>query len=73
MDFGDVIIDHLHGALHHDTLTHGLDLDNSHGYSDSINDVPLLSRVTHPCAVDPDPSLRAEAQKRGWKIISLRD
>lgn len=42
-------------------------------YSDSINDLPLLMEVQHPVAVDPDPRLRAEAEKRGWSVISLRD
>jgi HAD superfamily hydrolase (TIGR01490 family) len=42
-------------------------------YSDSLNDLPLLDRVTHPVAVDPDATLRAHATERGWPIISLRD
>jgi len=42
-------------------------------YSDSQNDLPLLERVTHPVAVDPDETLRAEATARGWQIISLGD
>lgn len=42
-------------------------------YSDSINDLPLLQQVQHPVAVDPDARLRAEAEARGWPIISLRD
>jgi HAD superfamily hydrolase (TIGR01490 family) len=42
-------------------------------YSDSLNDLPLLERVTHPVAVDPDPTLRAHATARGWPIISLRE
>lgn len=41
-------------------------------YSDSLNDLALLERVTHPVAVDPDATLRAHAQKHGWPIISLR-
>ena len=41
-------------------------------YSDSLNDLPLLERVTHPIAVDPDATLRAHATKRKWPIISLR-
>jgi HAD superfamily hydrolase (TIGR01490 family) len=41
-------------------------------YSDSLNDLPLLERVTHPIAVDPDATLRAHAQERQWPIISLR-
>jgi HAD superfamily hydrolase (TIGR01490 family) len=40
-------------------------------YSDSRNDLPLLSRVNHPVATNPDPSLRAEAQARGWPILEL--
>ena len=40
-------------------------------YSDSQNDLPLLERVTHPVAVDPDEILRREASTRGWRIISL--
>ncbi|HEV2007861.1 MAG TPA: HAD family hydrolase [Burkholderiales bacterium] len=41
-------------------------------YSDSLNDLALLERVTNPVAVDPDATLRAHAQKHGWPIISLR-
>jgi len=41
-------------------------------YSDSLNDLPLLERVTHPVAVDPDATLRAHAAERGWKVMSLR-
>jgi len=41
-------------------------------YSDSLNDMPLLERVDHPVAVDPDATLSAHAQERGWEIISLR-
>jgi HAD superfamily hydrolase (TIGR01490 family) len=40
-------------------------------YSDSLNDLPLLERVTHPVAVDPDDTLRVHAVRRGWPIISL--
>lgn len=41
-------------------------------YSDSLNDLPLLLKVMHPVAVDPDPTLRAYAEKQGWAVISLR-
>lgn len=47
-------------------------LEGSWFYSDSRNDLPLLSRVDNPVAVDPDPILRAEAEARGWPVISLR-
>lgn len=42
-------------------------------YSDSLNDLPLLGKVTHPVAVDPDATLRNHADEHGWPIISLRD
>ncbi|GLK87410.1 HAD family hydrolase [Pseudomonas turukhanskensis] len=51
----------------------GLSLEDSYFYSDSMNDLPLLEKVAHPFAVDPDPTLRAEAERRGWPVISLRD
>ena len=41
-------------------------------YSDSRNDLPLLERVDHPVAVDPDPVLHEQAQRRGWPVVSLR-
>ena len=51
----------------------GHSLEDSYFYSDSMNDLPLLEQVTHAVAVDPDENLRAEAVKRGWPVISLRD
>ncbi len=51
----------------------GGDLTDSWFYSDSHNDLPLLNRVTHPVAVDPDATLARHAQERGWPIISLRN
>ncbi len=45
---------------------HGTDLAASHAYSDSIYDVPLLSAVGHPHAVNPDPRLLAYATLRRW-------
>lgn len=41
-------------------------------YSDSLNDLPLLGRVTDPVAVDPDPTLERHARAHGWPVISLR-
>lgn len=46
--------------------------DRSSFYSDSHNDIPLLEAVTHPVAVDPDPTLLAHARDRGWQVLSLR-
>ena len=42
-------------------------------YSDSSNDLPLLERVDHPVATNPDDRLRALAQERGWRILDLFD
>jgi len=41
-------------------------------YSDSLNDLPLLGKVTDPVAVDPDPTLERHARERAWQILSLR-
>lgn len=40
-------------------------------YSDSTNDLPLLSAVNHPIATNPDEKLRACALERGWPILEL--
>lgn len=40
----------------------------SYGYSDSRNDLPLLEFVDRPCAINPDPTLDAAAQVRGWPV-----
>jgi HAD superfamily hydrolase (TIGR01490 family) len=45
--------------------------ESSSFYSDSLNDLPLLQRVTHPVAVDPDDTLRAHAERSGWPVITL--
>ncbi|MFP3563997.1 HAD family hydrolase [Paraburkholderia sp. SIMBA_030] len=54
------------------SLGHRLqDFPQSYFYSDSINDVPLMERVTHPVATNPDPRLRTIATERGWPVIEL--
>lgn len=52
---------------------HGHSLKDSWFYSDSHNDIPLLLKVTHPVAVDPDAELKKQAMQAGWKIISLHN
>jgi len=47
------------------------ELEASFFYSDSHNDLPLLLRVSHPVAVDPDPALRAHAKRLGWPVLEL--
>lgn len=47
-------------------------LVDAHFYSDSRNDLPLLSLVEYPHVVNPDPTLRAHAEQAGWPILSWR-
>jgi len=54
-------------------VEHPHDLSEASFYSDSLNDLPLLSMVGHPVAVDADDTLRAHAEQVGWQQISLRD
>ncbi len=50
----------------------GLDLARCAAYSDSINDVPMLSSVGRPVAVNPDSALRRVARERGWEVRDFR-
>jgi HAD superfamily hydrolase (TIGR01490 family) len=51
---------------------HGLDLARCFAYSDSYNDLPMLSLVGHPCAINPDGRLRAHAEENDWQIRDYR-
>lgn len=48
--------------------THGVDLDGSVFYTDSISDLPMLERVGEARVVNPDPRLRWTARRRGWPV-----
>ena len=48
------------------------DFAESACYSDSHNDLPLMKKVSHPVAVDPDPTLKSHAESHAWQIITLR-
>lgn len=50
------------------TLT---DFAQSHFYSDSTNDLPLLEQVTHPVATNPGPALERIALARGWPVLKF--
>ena len=50
----------------------GLDLQRCSAYSDSANDVPMLSMVGRPVAVNPDGELKAIARARGWEVRDFR-
>lgn len=66
-----------HGKVHHLHTwleSRGTALDHfakSHFYSDSQNDIPLLSVVTHPVATNPNATLLAHATAQGWPRLYL--
>lgn len=49
-----------------------LNLSDCYAYSDSMSDLPMLSVVGHPTAVNPDFRLRATARQHDWPILDLR-
>ena len=51
----------------------GHDLDDCFAYSDSYSDVPMLSVVGHPTAVNPDARLERLANAYGWPIVRLTE
>jgi HAD superfamily hydrolase (TIGR01490 family) len=53
-------------------VAEGLDLRRCSAYSDSVNDVPMLSAVGTAVAVNPDSELRDIAKERGWQIRDFR-
>lgn len=48
---------------------YGIDLARSYFYTDSVSDQPLLERVGHPIAVNPDRALKKLARARNWPIM----
>lgn len=67
----------LHGAAKADAVRElaqreGLDLDRCAAYSDSANDIPMLTAVGNPTAVNPDPRLRKYARDQGWAVVDFR-
>ena len=51
---------------------HGYDLNECYSYSDSHNDIPLLTAVGYPSAINPDAILRIKALAEGWPIHDFR-
>jgi len=49
----------------------GLDPADCYAYSDSHNDLPLLTAVGTPVAVNPDRSLERHARSEGWRVLEL--
>lgn len=71
---GELVGDPLHGkakfqAVERLAKERGINLDESWAYSDSLNDLPLLTAVGHAVAVNPDPQLRRHAAAAGWEIL----
>ncbi|HEX5332014.1 MAG TPA: HAD-IB family hydrolase [Cellulomonas sp.] len=74
---GRLVGDMLHGkakasAVRELAERENLDLTASYAYGDSTNDVPILSEVGFPCAINPDRRLRRHAQTVGWPIREFR-
>ncbi len=70
---GDV----LHGPAKGDAMLalaarEGYRLSACHAYSDSANDLPMLTAVGHPHAVNPDHKLRNYATQHGWPVVEYR-
>jgi len=74
---GHLVGDLLHGPAKGEAVRalaerEGLDLRRCSAYSDSYNDLPMLSMVGDPCAINPDARLRAYAREQGWRIRDYR-
>ncbi len=50
----------------------GLDLGRCTAYSDSVNDIPMLSAVGTGVAINPDTGLRNAARENGWEVRDFR-
>lgn len=74
---GRLVGDLLHGPAKAEAVRalatrNGLELGLCAAYSDSANDIPMLSLVGHPCAINPDSELRTYAKQNGWSIKDYR-
>jgi phosphoserine phosphatase len=49
-----------------------INLSESYAYSDSISDLPMLSIVGHPVAINPDFRLKQTATQHDWAILNLK-
>lgn len=74
---GRLVGDMLHGpakgvAVRAVAEREGLDLQRCSAYSDSFNDLPMLSIVGDPCVINPDTRLRDHARANGWRVRDYR-
>ncbi len=74
---GQLVGEMLHGPAKAEAVKalaarEGLDLERCSAYSDSYNDLPMLSLVGDPCVINPDAKLREHAKANGWRIRDYR-
>jgi len=74
---GRLVGELMHGPAKADAVrqlaeVEGLDLARCAAYSDSANDIPMLSAVGRPVAINPDSALRREARRQGWQVRDFR-
>lgn len=74
---GHLVGEILHGAakgraIEALAIVEGLDLSRCWAYSDSYNDIPLLTAVGNPVAINPDAKLRKHARENNWPIYDYR-
>ncbi|QEV19481.1 HAD family hydrolase [Streptomyces alboniger] len=74
---GKLVGEPLHGPAKAEAVralaaAEGLDLGRCAAYSDSHNDIPMLSLVGHPYAINPDAKLRKHARERDWRLRDYR-
>ncbi|MEO3774699.1 HAD-IB family hydrolase [Micromonospora sp. B9E7] len=74
---GRLVGDLMHGPAKAEAVTQlatveGLDLTRCAAYSDSANDLPMLSAVGRAVAVNPDGSLLRQARRHGWEVRDFR-
>jgi HAD superfamily hydrolase (TIGR01490 family) len=74
---GRLVGDMLHGPAKAEAIRalaerEGLDLARCSAYSDSYNDLPMLTMVGDPCVINPDSRLRDHARANGWRIRDYR-
>ncbi|MHB9859930.1 HAD family hydrolase [Streptomyces sp. YIM S03343] len=74
---GKLVGEPLHGPAKAEAVralaaAEGLDLTRCAAYSDSHNDIPMLSLVGHPYAINPDTKLRKHARDKDWRLRDYR-
>lgn len=74
---GRLVGDLMHGPAKAEAITRlaaveGLDLSRCAAYSDSANDLPMLSAVGRAVAVNPDGTLLRQARQHGWEVRDFR-